>query len=56
MLGRGKRVGARVTYFWYVSGELIYLIYADAKNQQSDLTPAQANVLAALRATRQRSA
>jgi hypothetical protein len=48
MPGRGKRGGARVIYYWYVPGDRIYLIYAYAKNQQSDLTPAQANTLAAL--------
>ena len=48
MRGRGKRGGARVIYYWYVPGERIYLIYAYAKNRQSNLTPAQANTLATL--------
>ncbi len=46
--GRGKRGGARVIYYWYVPGDRIYLIYAYAKNEQEDLTPAQVNTLAAL--------
>lgn len=46
--GRGKRGGARVIYYWHVPGDRIYLIYAYAKNQQEDLTPAQVKTLAAL--------
>lgn len=39
--GRGKRGGARIIYYHIVSGHQILLIYAYAKNQQGDLTPAQ---------------
>ncbi len=46
--GRGKRGGARVIYYWYVPGDRIYLIYAYAKNEREDPTPAQAKTLAGL--------
>ena len=46
--GRGKRGGARVIYYWYIPGECIYLIYAYAKNEREDLTPAQVRALAEL--------
>lgn len=35
---RGKRGGARVIYYWWKRDERCYLIYAYAKNEQSDLT------------------
>jgi hypothetical protein len=43
--GRGKRGGARVIYYWRVSPEVCYLIYAYAKNKRDDLTPAQVRML-----------
>ncbi|WP_404420537.1 type II toxin-antitoxin system RelE/ParE family toxin [Nibricoccus sp. IMCC34717] len=43
--GRGKRGGARVIYYYVVSDQQILLIYAYAKNEQGDLTPAQAKQL-----------
>jgi hypothetical protein len=46
--GRGKRGGARVIYYHYVSVERVYLIYAYVKNEQADLTMAQTKILAAL--------
>lgn len=46
--GRGKRGGARVIYYWHVPGDRIYLIYAYAKNEPEDLTPAQVRTLAEL--------
>ena len=46
--GRGKRGGIRVIYYWYVPGDLIYMLLAYAKNQQSDLTPQQLKLLKAL--------
>lgn len=46
--GRGKRGGARVIYYWHIPGESIYLIYAYAKNEREDLTPAQVRTLAEL--------
>ncbi len=39
--GRGKRGGARVIYFWRNAAGRIYLLYAYAKNAQSDLTAVQ---------------
>jgi hypothetical protein len=38
--GRGKRGGARVLYYARLSQGRIYLLYAYAKNDSSDLTPA----------------
>ena len=46
--GRGKRGGARVIYYHIVSDHQILLLYAYAKNQQGDLTPAQAKQLVQL--------
>ena len=39
--GRGKRGGARVIYYWFVSDEAILMLYAFPKNEQEDLTPDQ---------------
>lgn len=44
--GRGKRGGARVIYYHVIAADMILLLYAYAKNQQGDLTPAQAKQLA----------
>lgn len=46
--GRGKRGGARVIYYHIVSDHRVLLLYAYAKNQQGDLTPAQAKQLVQL--------
>ena len=46
--GRGKRGGARVIYYHYVSSERIYLIYGYAKSDQEDLTPEQIKLLVQL--------
>ena len=46
--GRGKRGGARVIYYHYVSAERIYLIYGYVKSDQEDLTPDQIKLLAQL--------
>lgn len=46
--GRGKRGGARVIYYHYVSSERIYLIYGYVKSEQEDLTPEQIKLLAQL--------
>jgi len=43
--GRGKRGGARVIYYWSVSPQVCYLIFAYAKNKREDLTPAQVRML-----------
>ena len=39
--GRGKRGGIRVIYYWFVSQEVILLLYAYPKSEQSDLTSEQ---------------
>ncbi len=39
--GRGKRGGARVIYYWFVSNEVIMMLFAFPKNEQADLTPDQ---------------
>jgi hypothetical protein len=46
--GRGKRGGARVIYYHYVSADHIYLIYGYSKNEQEDLTREQTKLLAQL--------
>lgn len=46
--GRGKRSGLRVIYYWVPDEEVFYMLYAYAKNEQGDLTPAQVRVLARL--------
>ena len=46
--GRGKRGGARVIYFHWVSEERIYLLYGYAKNVQADLSRDQLRKLALL--------
>lgn len=44
--GRGKRGGARVIYYHWVSKEQCYLVYAYAKNAAADLTKDQLRRLA----------
>ena len=46
--GRGKRGGARVIYYHWVSKEQCYLVYAYAKNVAADLTQEQLQRLAAV--------
>ena len=48
MTGRGKCGGARVIYYWLSDDDRIYLVHAYAKNETTDLTPAQIRQLAAL--------
>ena len=43
--GRGKRGGARVIYYWRNTAGRLYLLYAYAKNAQSEMTEAQRKVL-----------
>jgi len=43
--GRGKSGGARVIYYWQSAEGRTYLLYAYAKNAQSDLTDAQRKLL-----------
>ena len=46
--GRGKRGGARVIYYHWVSHDQCYLVYAYAKNVAADLTKDQLRRLAEL--------
>jgi len=46
--GRGKRGGLRIIYYWHVPGEAILLLLAYPKNEQSDLSPAQIQILKSL--------
>lgn len=39
--GHGKRGGIRSIYYWFVSQDLILLLYAYPKSEQDDLTPEQ---------------
>lgn len=41
----GKRGGFRVIYYWAVSDEKILMLFIYPKNKQSDLSPAQIEVL-----------
>lgn len=43
--GRGKRGGGRVIYYWATTQNQIFMLYAYAKNEQSDLTKEQLAVL-----------
>lgn len=47
-LGRGKRGGVRLIYYWESSSQTFYMLYLYAKNEQGDLTSAQVKILAAL--------
>jgi hypothetical protein len=46
--GRGKRGGARIIYYWHQSSQTFYMLFAYTKQQQGDLTPAQAKQLGQL--------
>jgi hypothetical protein len=46
--GTGKRGGLRVIYYWKPAEGAIYMLYAYAKNEQEDLTPAQTRLLGQL--------
>ena len=39
--GHGKRGGIRVIYYWFMSKDVILLLFAYAKNEQDDLTKEQ---------------
>ena len=45
--GKGKRGGGRVIYYWIMSDDQIFLLYAYAKNERTDITPQQARLLRA---------
>jgi hypothetical protein len=44
----GKRDGLRTIYYWAAEEHVCYMLYVYAKNDQGDLTPAQAKALARL--------
>jgi hypothetical protein len=46
--GSGKRGGLRVIYYWTPMESTFYMLYAYSKNEQDDLTPAQARRLGQL--------
>ena len=39
--GHGKRGGIRVIYYWFVSPEVVLMLFAYPKNEQDNLTPDQ---------------
>jgi mRNA-degrading endonuclease RelE of RelBE toxin-antitoxin system len=44
--GAGKRGGIRVIYYWHPEEQLLYMLFAYAKNTQENLTRDQLRVLA----------
>jgi hypothetical protein len=46
--GGGKSGGLRIIYYWAPSETAFYMLYAYSKNDQGDLTPAQARTLGQL--------
>ena len=46
--GAGKRGGLRIIYYWAGHERAFYMLYAYSKNEQGDLTPAQAKALGRL--------
>ena len=46
LAGRGKSGGARVIYYYIGNEAVIYLVFAYAKNRQTDLTKRQIAILA----------
>ena len=44
-VGRGKRGGLRIIYYWAAREAAFYMLYVYAKNEQGDLTPAQVKTL-----------
>lgn len=45
---KGKRGGFRVCYFYYVSAEIVYLLFIFQKNEQENLSDAEKKALKAL--------
>ena len=39
--GHGRRGGIRVIYYWFISKDIILLLFAYSKNEQDDLTKEQ---------------
>lgn len=48
LTGSGKRGGLRVIYYWSAADRAFYMLYAYTKNDQGDLTAAQARALGKL--------
>lgn len=46
--GTGKRGGLRIIYYWAPAERAFYMLYAYSKNEQGDVTPAQARQLGRL--------
>ena len=46
--GAGKSGGLRIIYYWAPAEQAFYMLYAYSKNEQGDLTPAQARQLGRL--------
>jgi mRNA-degrading endonuclease RelE of RelBE toxin-antitoxin system len=44
-IGRGKRGGARVIYYWFVPDSTILMLFIFKKNERSDITKEQLKVL-----------
>ncbi|WP_163373258.1 MULTISPECIES: type II toxin-antitoxin system RelE/ParE family toxin [Endozoicomonas] len=44
----GKRGGVRTIYYWQVSEDIFYMLYAYTKSRQTDLTSAEKKVLSEL--------
>ena len=44
--GGGKRGGFRIIYFWHKTSATCYMLFLYRKNEQGDLTAAQARMLA----------
>lgn len=42
---KGKRGGVRIIYYWHISKENIYLLTIYAKNEMSDLSSKEKNLL-----------
>ena len=45
-VGRGKRGGLRVIYYWHAEREIILMLFLYRKNEQKDLTVDQKRILA----------
>jgi mRNA-degrading endonuclease RelE of RelBE toxin-antitoxin system len=43
--GRGKRVGSRVSYYWFSEKKIILMLYIYTKNETDDLTIEQIQIL-----------
>jgi hypothetical protein len=46
--GAGKRSGLRVIYYWALTEQAFYMLYAYTKAEQGDLTPGQIRALGRL--------